>query len=597
MPRFLISLIVLLLMGISPLSSASAAVNPNPYSTSTTTFSPKVVSLLSLAQVRVQTGKVVEAAYLLNLAHNVEPNNPFVLARLAVVLNMLGDYDGALDRLRRAQKMGATNDVVLAPMLDAMLSMGQNQNVLDLFPDPGPGKREYAAGIILRARASAMQVLGDTAGATEMVKRSLAILKDYDGLMTAARIALMQGNLDDTDARVEEALQQKPGDMAAVLLKIDLAMQRQKSELVQKMAEQLVADNPSSVAARITRIKVYLAANRADKAEADVDRILVDKPDMPILIYYKAIILARRGEAKTAWSIAHNLPKEFVQIDPGITLNIANMAIAAGYVESGATLLNVAVGRFPYLLEARLALADIRLGQKSVQYAINVLTPVQDSNDPRVAMLYARIALMKGSPAQARKYIEPVLQSGGGELLRDLDKDFALKSIGDYSARHPGDKRVKKQTAVLLMGFGELPKARIAYEALVRDDPADGLARNNLAWLIVQDDPARALALAQAAVKADPQSPDYLDTLGTMQMNRSDLKGAVGSLQKARDLRPDDPGISYHLALALEASGQGAQSKAILQELVKRGDFRDRDAAKELLARKLKMAGSLQSTR
>jgi len=136
MPRFLTSLIVLLLMAIFA-QGASAAVNPDPYSTNTTTFSPKVLNLLNLAQARVQAGKVVEAAYLLNLAHNVEPNNPFILARLAVVLNMVGDNNGALDRLRRAQKMGATNDVVLAPMLDAMLSLGQNQNVLDLFPDPG----------------------------------------------------------------------------------------------------------------------------------------------------------------------------------------------------------------------------------------------------------------------------------------------------------------------------------------------------------------------------------------------------------------------------------------------------------------------------
>ena len=51
------------------------------------------------------------------------------------------------------------------------------------------------------------------------------------------------------------------------------------------------------------------------------------------------------------------------------------------------------------------------------------------------------------------------------------------------------------------------------------------------------------------------------------------------------------------MALALEAGGQGTQSQAILQELVKRGDFGDMEAAKELLARKLKMAGSLQSGR
>ena len=96
----------------------------------------------------------------------------------------------------------------------------------------------------------------------------------------------------------------------------------------------------------------------------------------------------------------------------------------------------------------------------------------------------------------------------------------------------------------------------------MREYPADGHSLNNLAWLVVKDDPARALAMAQRAVKADPQAPDFLDTLGSMQMNRADNKGAVVSLQKAHDLRPDDPEISYHLALAFEASGEKTKSQA-----------------------------------
>ena len=598
MSRILISFLLLLLGLVLPSSDALAAVDPAPFSSiKEPPFSQKVRGLLDLAQARVRSGKVVEAAHLLDLAHNLEPNNPYVMARLAVVLNMLGDNEGALDRLRRARKLGATEDVLLAPTLDAMLSLGQNQNVLDLYPDPGPDKRDFAAGIILRARASAMQVLGDSAGASDVMKRSLAILKDYDGIMTAARIALMQGNLDEADARVDEALKQSPRALDALLLKVELAMQRQQTAKAQQMAEKLVADNPTSVAARIMRIKIYLTADRADKAEADVDRILADKPDMPVMNYYKTLILARRGDAKAAWGLAHSLPKEFVQVDPGIMLNIANMAIAAGFLDSGANMLNVAVGRFPYMLEARLRLADIRLQQKSPQYALNALNLVKDSSDPRVMVLLTRIALMKGDRAGAQKNILRTIESGGGEQLRDLDKDVALKSLGDYLAGHPGNKLVKQQYAVLLLGFGELPRARALYEQLVKSDPADGVALNNLAWLVVQDNPGRALTLAQAAVKADPQSADYMDTLGTMQMNRSDPKSAIVSLRKAHDLRPDDAGISYHLALALEAGGQGAQSQAILQELVKRGDFGDMEAAKELLARKLKMAGSLQSGR
>ena len=96
------------------------------------------------------------------------------------------------------------------------------------------------------------------------------------------------------------------------------------------------------------------------------------------------------------------------------------------------------------------------------------------------------------------------------------------------------------------------------------------------------------MSLAQRAVKADP-SANNLDTVGTMQLNRADLKGAVASLQKARDMQPDNAQVAYHLALALEASGNSAQSLAMLQTLVKRGGFGELDAAKALLASKLKM--------
>jgi tetratricopeptide (TPR) repeat protein len=335
------------------------------------------------------------------------------------------------------------------------------------------------------------------------------------------------------------------------------------------------------------RIKVYLVADRADKVEADVDRILASRA-IPIAQYFKALILARHGNPKGAWDLAQGLPKEYLQVDPGVAQDVANMAIAAGYPDSGASILNVVVLRFPWLLEPRLVLADLRLRQKAAQYALNTLAMVQDSTDPRVAVLFARIAQMKKDRASAQKYVQQAIAVGGGEELRSMDKDVALKSLSDYGAAHPENKLVRKQYAILLLGFGELSKARAAYEALVREDPADATALNNLAWLVVQEDPARALDLSQRAVKADP-SANNLDTLGTMQLNRSDIKGAVASLQKARDMQPDNAQIGYHLALALEASGNSTQSLAILQTLVKRGGFGELDAAKTLLASKLKL--------
>jgi cytochrome c-type biogenesis protein CcmH/NrfG len=82
-----------------------------------------------------------------------------------------------------------------------------------------------------------------------------------------------------------------------------------------------------------------------------------------------------------------------------------------------------------------------------------------------------------------------------------------------------------------------------------------------------------------------------------MQLNRSDFQGAAVSLQRAHELAPDNANFAYHLALALEATGQTAQSQALLQVLVRRGGFGELEAAKNLLASKLKMAKETQTVR
>ncbi|HKU64347.1 MAG TPA: tetratricopeptide repeat protein [Rhizomicrobium sp.] len=597
MSRTSVALALLLFAAALPLSHASAAVGPLPFSVGETALSKDVRQLLDDGEKLMKAGKKEEALRQLNLAASKEPNNPYVIARFAAALNMVGNYDEALARLLRARGMGAPNDVILGPMLNAMLSLGQNQRVLDLFPDPGPDKRTYVDGMILRGRASALQMMGDRAGATTAMKRSLAILNDYYGVMTASRISLMQGDFDAADARAAAALKLQPGDIEARMVRADVALLRRNVAVARQMADSLVADHPNSASALMMRVKVYVSTDRADIVEPDVDRVLSEAPKFSMARYFKAVMVARRGDLKGAWDIAHSLPREYIQLDPAIAMNVASIAIGAGYLDSGATILTVAVQRFPYHLEPRLRLADIRLRQKSPEHALNALALVRDSTDPQVTILFARAALMKKDRAEAQKYILRILDAGGGEELRALDKDIALKSMAAYMAGHPGNRLVKKQNALLLLGFGELPRAKAAYEQLLRDDPADVVALNNLSWLVVNNDPARALSLAQRAVAVSPVSANYLDTLGSMQMSRSDFKGAVLSLTKARNLDPDNASFAYHLALALEASGRGAESQALLQSLVKRGGFSEYDSAREMLARKLKMVDGVQTAR
>jgi len=108
---------------------------------------------------------------------------------------MAGQYQNALDRLSRARRLGGTNDVILGPLLEAMLRWARIRMCWTCFPI------RLQPTAAMRGNDPSRQGLGD-AGAGRQYRRHggdepfTCLLKDYDGVMTAGRIYLMQGNFD-----------------------------------------------------------------------------------------------------------------------------------------------------------------------------------------------------------------------------------------------------------------------------------------------------------------------------------------------------------------------------------------------------------------
>jgi hypothetical protein len=76
---------------------------------------------------------------------------------------------------------------------------------------------------------------------------------------------------------------------------------------------------------------------------------------------------------------------------------------------------------------------------------------------------------------------------------------------------------------------------------------------NNVAWALATcpdatlRDPQRAVKLAIRAVDGAPESPYYLNTLGTARFRAEDWNGAIADLEKSIDLfQPDDPRNAYN---------------------------------------------------
>ena len=90
-------------------------------------------------------------------------------------------------------------------------------------------------------------------------------------------------------------------------------------------------------------------------------------------------------------------------------------------------------------------------------------------------------------------------------------------------------------------------EALAAYREAIQLDGENGLARNNLAYLLVKADdrslhnPPLAMAHAMEAVRLEPNNTSFLDTLAEVYFKLGHAGQAVALMQRAIELNPADP--------------------------------------------------------
>jgi len=119
-----------------------------------------------------------------------------------------------------------------------------------------------------------------------------------------------------------------------------------------------------------------------------------------------------------------------------------------------------------------------------------------------------------------------------GPLEQQLNRFVAEHGLLSRLDRDPADARGRFVLANLYQEWGREAAAETSYQEVLRRDPQNAEALNNLAWLYVTSKdpdrfrPERALALAELAVTLKP-APHTLDTLAEARFRVRDLGGAV----------------------------------------------------------------------
>ena len=163
--------------------------------------------------------------------------------------------------------------------------------------------------------------------------------------------------------------------------------------------------------------------------------------------------------------------------------------------------------------------------------------------------------------------------------------DQAIAVLQSWIATHPDDTAATMALADINIQLRHLADARVGLQTVLTQQPANTAALNNLAWVYQQENDPQARPLAERAYMLAP-GPETADTLGYILATTGAGDKGVSLLRQASQQLPDNGSIQYHLAVALQASGQPAEAVKVLTPLLaSKKDFQEKTEATQLLER------------
>jgi tetratricopeptide (TPR) repeat protein len=171
----------------------------------------------------------------------------------------------------------------------------------------------------------------------------------------------------------------------------------------------------------------------------------------------------------------------------------------------------------------------------------------------------------------------------GDVWMRRRDYDHAIVAYRKALAITPGSAEATAKMGSAQESKSDLVSAEASYRQALTLDPTNGMAANNLAWLlgIKEGKPKEALAFAKKAVAANSKNPNFLDTQAWILRAIGDGPGALAILKQAAAMAPSDPTIYYHLGVAYQDRRESRlASEAYRKALSLNQDFPDAEDAK-----------------
>jgi tetratricopeptide (TPR) repeat protein len=457
---------------------------------------------------------------------------------------------------------------------------------------------------------------------------------DYQKAMAEALVA--QNRQPEATKVLEEVLKAKPDDEQAQAMRASLLIETGNPQQIQAAVNELqaaVTRTPNNPVWRFNLGRALMANNQPNQARTQFQEAARIQPNyLPARIALAQMFLMRGDNAG-----ALDNAKEILKIDPrSLPAMLVQAAALANTGRGGEAraILDQATKAHPESRDAAIDLAILDLNEKRFKEAENAFLELQKKYptdlrgilglsetyaaqkqyDKGMALLQAELARQPnrselhvaiGNLAyRAQKYDLAISQYEGllktnsqaGDVWLRLGDSYRLKGDVQSAIRcfrkatelRPNDVNGWMQLALVLDAGGQKEQARPVYQQILKLQPDNAIALNNVAYMMAEGggDLDQALTYAQRARQKAPDNQAIADTLGWIYIKKNLSDDAIRIL---RNLVTQAPGVStyrYHLAMALFQKGDRVEARKELQAALQNRPSQDEAAKiKELMGR------------
>lgn len=405
----------------------------------------------------------------------------------------------------------------------------------------------------------------------------------YPAAATLAALDMDAKKPEAAIARFQSVLDVDPKSLAANMALIGLRDQSgaNKEELVAAL-EKLIKQMPGEARPRLALIELQLRRQQIKAALAAATEASIALPNNPAVLRHLAGAQAMSGDYNQAVSSYNKLialqPKS-----PEPLMLLAQVYAARGDKTASRQAMERALKLKPGYQPAQRALIanELATGNFAEAHRLAEAMKTLYPNDPLVFSIVGDVAAVQRDWAGAMLNYRAALK-----LLPEVDVAIKLHRVligagklpearqfeSDWLAAHPKDLKFMVYSADATLLLLDYDLARERYLSVLKLQPDNANAVNNVAWLLNRNKDPKALEYAEKATKLAPQNPDYMDTLAQVLATIGRLDKAIEVQKRAVDLSPDHLTHRLHLAQYYVSNGQKAQAREHLQRLTSLGE-------------------------